>query len=318
MTIASRVAAFAGATLVTALHAIRELRIGSEFAELREVVAEQALLLVHAAEAVARAEDRAAKAEADYASHECEDIAGGAMDAQAEAEKALFAMRRERDKALTQRDGSSLRANNLVRALAEDGEQLALAMTWGRELVIIGISLRRRLTREVDLHDEDGRALREARAEVERLVEQAWCGFEAFFDAFAAWSRDTFGPMDRYATVVAHIRKELEEVEAKPSDLDEWVDVALLAMDGAWRSAGADGRAFVLAMMAKDEKNRKRSWPDWRDSPGAVTEHIREGEEPRRRDEAQIQLTINRQREIDKRDAEALLRAARRKGSDGA
>lgn len=98
----------------------------------------------------------------------------------------------------------------------------------------------------------------------------------AFFDAKAAWSLETFGPGDRYAGVVAHIRKELAEVEAKPADLEEWVDVVLLAMDGAWRSAGADGAAFVAALRAKDAKNRGRTWPDWRTlKPGDVSEHVK-------------------------------------------
>ncbi len=96
-----------------------------------------------------------------------------------------------------------------------------------------------------------------------------------FFDAKAAWSMETFGPGDRYVGVIDHIRKELLEVAEKPSDLTEWVDVVLLAMDGAWRSAGADGQAFADAMISKDIRNRGRSWPDWRTlKPGEVSEHI--------------------------------------------
>lgn len=101
--------------------------------------------------------------------------------------------------------------------------------------------------------------------------------FARFFDAKAVWSKETFGPGDRYAGVIEHIRKELLEVAEKPSDLTEWVDVVLLAMDGAWRSAGADGQAFVEALVAKDTKNRGRTWPDWRTlKPGDVSEHVSE------------------------------------------
>jgi hypothetical protein len=104
----------------------------------------------------------------------------------------------------------------------------------------------------------------------------------AFHDAKAAWSRATFGPGDRYTAVAAHIRKELDEVEAKPSDLTEWVDIILLAMDGAWRSAGADGAALVAAMVEKDARNRGRRWPDWRTlGPSDVSEHVRDPEEER-------------------------------------
>ena len=50
------------------------------------------------------------------------------------------------------------------------------------------------------------------------------------------FSLRTFGPGPRSIGVVAHIRKELREVEADPTDLSEWVDVILLALDGAWRA----------------------------------------------------------------------------------
>lgn len=103
----------------------------------------------------------------------------------------------------------------------------------------------------------------------------------SFFDIKATWSRETFGPADRYAGVVAHIRKELDEILAQPDDLEEWVDVALLAMDGAWRSAGADGARFVEALVAKDTKNRTRTWPDWRTlAPDTVSEHVKGASAP--------------------------------------
>lgn len=51
-----------------------------------------------------------------------------------------------------------------------------------------------------------------------------------------AFSQRTFGPGARAQGVVDHIRKELCEIEADPTDLTEWVDVVLLALDGAWRA----------------------------------------------------------------------------------
>lgn len=97
-----------------------------------------------------------------------------------------------------------------------------------------------------------------------------------FFDQRAKWSEETFGPGDRYDRVVKHIRKELKEIEAQPDDLEEWVDVVLLAMDGAWRSAGADGKAFVAKLHEKQQVNLTRKWPDWRTlAPGQVAEHVR-------------------------------------------
>lgn len=98
----------------------------------------------------------------------------------------------------------------------------------------------------------------------------------AWFDAKARWSAETFGPENgpqRYEAVVAHIRKELVEVERDPTDLEEWCDVAMLAMDGAWRSAGADGAAFVAMLEEKHAINIVRVWR--RGADGTI-EHVRE------------------------------------------
>lgn len=100
-------------------------------------------------------------------------------------------------------------------------------------------------------------------------------GFVALHDRKAEWSLRTFGPGDRYTGVVTHIRKELVEIEAEPSDLTEWCDVILLAMDGAMRSCGASGAELLAALQAKQSRNEERSWPDWRTlKPGDVSEHL--------------------------------------------
>ena len=93
------------------------------------------------------------------------------------------------------------------------------------------------------------------------------------YDSRAAWSERTFGPGDKYAGVVEHIRRELAEIERNPADLEEWVDVVMLAMDGAFRSAKADGAAFWAAFRAKAAKNEARQWapPD----AAGVVEHVR-------------------------------------------
>ena len=104
-----------------------------------------------------------------------------------------------------------------------------------------------------------------------------------FYNAKVTWSRETFGPGDRYAGVIAHIRKELDEIELEPSDPAEWIDVVLLAMDGAWRSAGLDGGEFVAVLEAKQGANRMRTWPDWRTlNPGDVSEHVKTQDTPQR------------------------------------
>lgn len=78
-----------------------------------------------------------------------------------------------------------------------------------------------------------------------------------------AFSTRAFGPGDRAQGVIDHIRKELLEVEAEPEDLEEWIDVVLLALDGAWR-AGYHPDQVTSALEQKLAKNEQRHWPDWR------------------------------------------------------
>lgn len=89
------------------------------------------------------------------------------------------------------------------------------------------------------------------------------------------FSERTFGPGHRTKGVVDHIRKELEEIEADPLDLNEWVDVIILGFDGAWRT-GAEPQQILNAILAKQTKNEGRNWPDWRraDLDKAI-EHVR-------------------------------------------
>lgn len=60
----------------------------------------------------------------------------------------------------------------------------------------------------------------------------------------------------------------------KPS-LSEWIDVAILALDGAWR-AGYSPSEIISALVAKQTKNESRQWPDWRTAPtDKAIEHVR-------------------------------------------
>lgn len=89
------------------------------------------------------------------------------------------------------------------------------------------------------------------------------------------FSLRTFGPGDRLGGVLDHITKEIEEVRESGGDLAEWVDVIILALDGAWRS-GAHPADIVAAIEAKQAKNEARTWPDWRTAePGKAIEHVR-------------------------------------------
>lgn len=94
------------------------------------------------------------------------------------------------------------------------------------------------------------------------------------------WSTETFGPGPRAQGVVDHIRKELREIEADPGDLKEWIDVVILALDGAWRS-GAQPQEIIAALVAKQTKNEGRAWPDWRTAdPNKAIEHDRSRDNP--------------------------------------
>lgn len=87
----------------------------------------------------------------------------------------------------------------------------------------------------------------------------------------------TFGPGTRTEGVLDHISKELDEIRKAPTDLSEWADVIILALDGAWRT-GAAPQDIIDAIVAKQEKNEARDWPDWRgQDPDKAIEHNRGG-----------------------------------------
>lgn len=91
------------------------------------------------------------------------------------------------------------------------------------------------------------------------------------------FSHETFGPPEvrGYKGPLAHLRKELKEIEAAPDDVEEWADGALLLFDGAMR-AGHTPEEFMAAIAAKQDKNELRIWPDWRTAdPDKPIEHVR-------------------------------------------
>lgn len=98
------------------------------------------------------------------------------------------------------------------------------------------------------------------------------------------WSERTFGPGDRMLGIADHIRKEFMEIDEEMHNgsngsalLGEWVDVILLALDGAWR-AGFEPERIAGAIAAKQRINEERRWPDWRTAAlGHAIEHDRSG-----------------------------------------
>ena len=88
------------------------------------------------------------------------------------------------------------------------------------------------------------------------------------------WSFKTFGPGARTLGITKHIEKEIAEVRAEPDSLEEWCDIAILALDGAWR-ADYTPQEVEAEMNRKQQVNFHRSWP--LPSPDHESnEHIRE------------------------------------------
>jgi len=88
------------------------------------------------------------------------------------------------------------------------------------------------------------------------------------------WSLETFGPGYRPG-VLRHIEKELVEVAQNRSDVSEWIDIIILALDGAMRS-GHRPQQIIDGYHAKVLANSQREWPDWRNfSADEPIEHVR-------------------------------------------
>lgn len=89
------------------------------------------------------------------------------------------------------------------------------------------------------------------------------------------WSLSTFGPGARDEGISNHIRKELAEIAESPGDIMEWIDVIILALDGALRN-GYSPADIIAALTLKQAINFERDWPDWREfKNGEPIEHVR-------------------------------------------
>ena len=120
--------------------------------------------------------------------------------------------------------------------------------------------------------------LANAGVEVRRINSVDAMNFDllSFINRKKTHSLEAFGPGQRTAGVIDHIRKELCEIEADPTDIKEWADLMLLAFDGAWR-AGHEPLAIVSAILAKQSINENRTWPDWRTAdPNKAIEHVKD------------------------------------------
>ena len=98
---------------------------------------------------------------------------------------------------------------------------------------------------------------------------------ERYLEEQMRWSSTMFGRSARTKGTIEHIKKELCEVEREPHDLEEWIDIVMLALDGYWRHGG---RPVDVAddLFAKAAIVRERKFPpDISDDKPA--EHVRDG-----------------------------------------
>lgn len=99
--------------------------------------------------------------------------------------------------------------------------------------------------------------------------------FKEFVMAQKDFSSRTFGPGQRLIGNLEHAKKEIEEIRESSGSLDEWIDLILIGIDGAWRT-GATPDGIEDALIDKMILNRERQWPDWAGySQDEAIEHIR-------------------------------------------
>ena len=108
------------------------------------------------------------------------------------------------------------------------------------------------------------------------------CGEFSFRDWIVdhhQWAGKTFGPGLRTAGITKHIQKELKEIESDPRDYLEWLDVMILALNGAMRIT-ENPDLVIEGLVKKLAINKNRIWPDWQTlTDGDPIEHVRTTEE---------------------------------------
>ena len=102
---------------------------------------------------------------------------------------------------------------------------------------------------------------------------------ESFIEKQRDWSIKTFGPISRPGRcdgIIEHIYEELQEIKDNPKDLTEWIDLILLALDGA-NVNGFTPKQIIKCLEQKQQENIfEREWPDWKfKKPGEHINHVR-------------------------------------------
>lgn len=154
----------------------------------------------------------------------------------------------------------------IVKAWNARAQEDAVCADYGKLAVYL-------LDNHADECDEEGNTYASLAIQlIERSANPAFFDLTAYIDRQRKWSTHTFGPGPRLKGILEHIRRELKEIEESPGDVTEWIDVVILALDGAWR-AGYDPINIAAAMANKQQKNFARKWPEPTSEDVAV-EHI--------------------------------------------
>lgn len=95
----------------------------------------------------------------------------------------------------------------------------------------------------------------------------------AFQREVAIWGARTF-PAATLGAALAHLRRELSEIEADPADPVEWADAIILLLHASLRFGGMEWERIVAAAREKFVINQQRQWGE-PDAEGVV-EHVRE------------------------------------------
>lgn len=87
--------------------------------------------------------------------------------------------------------------------------------------------------------------------------------FRDYVNRHFSWSFRTLGPGANTESICRHIEKEVQEIRTKPEDLEEWIDIIILGLDGALRCQGVGNVVaddIRDALETKLAKNMRRSW----------------------------------------------------------
>lgn len=97
--------------------------------------------------------------------------------------------------------------------------------------------------------------------------------WDDFQEENGKWADETFGPNVSQDAIIAHLKKEVEELAQYPDSAYEYADCMILLLDAAKR-VGISASFLLECCKDKLEINRKRKWgpPD----KDGVIEHIKD------------------------------------------